>query len=189
MAKPQRLPAGLSATYAQVTGSLPERTAANLYSVVVGVVAAGGAIGWPAVPSRFEFDEWLTDVVDAVRVGDAIGVLAGGAGGSVLGFGYWRRYARPTLRVNADIEKVFVAPGARGAGIGRGLTSLLTESARRAGIETLTLDVRGDNTGAIRLYERLGFTEYGRRRGFVAFGMFRYDQVLMSLNTARPEQR
>ena len=184
MEKSQRLPAALSpatATYAQVTGPLPERTAANLYSVVVGVVAAGGAIGWPSVPSRAEFDEWLAEVVSAVRAGDGIAVLAGGAGGAVLGFGYWRRYERPTLRVNADVEKVFVGPGARGAGIGQRLISLLVESARQTGIETLTLDVRGDNTGAIRLYERLGFTEYGRRRSFVAFGAHRYDQVLMSL--------
>ncbi|WP_051571839.1 GNAT family N-acetyltransferase [Cryptosporangium arvum] len=168
------------AEYAQLTGPLPARTAANLYSVVVGVVATGGAIGWSAIPSRAEFDEWLAEVVDAVRARDAVGVLSGGVGGSVLGFGYWRRYSRPTLRVNADLEKVFVAPGAREAGVGQGLVSLLAESARQAGIETLTLDVRGDNTAAIRLYERLGFTEYGRRRGFVAFGMFRYDQVLMS---------
>jgi len=168
------------ATYAQVTGPLPERTASNLYSVVVGVVATGGAIGWSEPPSRAEFDEWLADVVASVRAGDAVAVLAGTDGGAVLGFGYWRRYQRPTLRVNADVEKVFVAPGDRGNGLGGRLVSLLVESARQTGIETLTLDVRGDNVGAIRLYERLGFVEYGRRRGFVAFGMYRYDQVLLA---------
>lgn len=169
------------AAYSQVTGPLPARTGSNLYAVVVSVVSAGGAIGWQRPPSRDEFDEWFADVVRAVRAGDAIGVLATGTGGAVLGFGYWRRYDRPTLRMNADLEKVFVGPGAQATGIGRRLISLLVESARHAGIETMTLDARGDNTGAIRLYERLGFVEYGRRRSFVAVGRSRYDQVLMSL--------
>ncbi|MFB9318974.1 GNAT family N-acetyltransferase [Cryptosporangium minutisporangium] len=163
-----------------MTGPLAERIAGNLYSVVVAVVSGGGAIGWVKPPSRAEFDEWLDDVVAAARSGDAVAVLAGAAGGAVAGFGYWRRYERPTLRVNADLEKVFVAPADRGTGVGGRLVSLLTESARQSGIETLTLDVRGDNAGAIRLYERLGFTEYGRRRGFVAVGPFRYDQVLLA---------
>ncbi|SHN46854.1 GNAT family N-acetyltransferase [Cryptosporangium aurantiacum] len=168
-------------TFAQVTGRLDDRTAGNLYSVVVAVVIGGGAIGWVGPPSRAEFDEWLDDVVAAAQAGDAVAVLAGAAGGAIAGFGYWRRYARPTLRVNADLEKVFVAPADRGTGIGGRLVSLLAESARQAGIETLTLDVRGDNIGALRLYERLGFTEYGRRTGFVAVGPYRYDQVLLSL--------
>jgi RimJ/RimL family protein N-acetyltransferase len=46
----------------------------------------------------------------------------------------------------------------------------------------LTLDLRGDNAGARRLYERLGFVEYGRLPRFVAFGDRRWDKVLMLLD-------
>ncbi|MFI5959604.1 GNAT family N-acetyltransferase [Cryptosporangium sp. NPDC051539] len=166
------------ATFVRVRGPLDERTAANLYSVVVGVVLGGGAIGWVKPPSRAEFDEWLSDVVGAVRAGEADAVLVGEAGGAVAAFGYWRRYARPTLRVNADLEKVFVAPGDQGRGLGGQVVSLLIESAHQAGIETLTLDARGDNLPAIRLYERLGFTRYGHLPAFIAFGPYRYDQLL-----------
>ncbi|TQS41481.1 GNAT family N-acetyltransferase [Cryptosporangium phraense] len=168
------------ATFVRIRGALDERTAANLYSVVVGIVLGGGAIGWASPPTRAEFDEWLAEVVGAVRDGEAVAVLAGGVGGAVAGFGYWRRYARPTLRVNADVEKVFVAAADQGQGIGERLVSLLVESARQAGIETLTLDARGDNVGAVRLYERLGFTRYGHLPAFVAVGPYRYDQVLLA---------
>ena len=43
----------------------------------------------------------------------------------------------------------------------------LVAQARAAGVETLTLQCRGNNHGAIRLYQRLGFTEYGRLADFV----------------------
>lgn len=165
-------------TFIRICGPLDDHTSANLYSVVVGVVVSGGAIGWAKPPSRAEFSEWLADVVDAVRAGDAVAVLAGAEGGAVTGFGYWRRYDRPTLRVNADLEKVFVGPGDQRRGIGKQLVGLLVESARQAGVETLTLDVRDDNISAIRLYQRLGFLEYGRRPAFLAFGPYRYDQRL-----------
>ena len=54
----------------------------------------------------------------------------------------------------------------------------LISSAADAGIEILTLDFRGDNERAARLYQSVGFAEYGRLPGFVAFGAARYDRVL-----------
>ena len=170
----------MSAEYSRVTGPVDDATMAALHQVVVEVVAAGGAIGWPEPPGRQAFDRWLFDVIGAVMAAQADAVLCIDAEAGVLGFGYWRRYARPTLRHNADLEKVFIAPTAQRKGLGRPLVNELISSAVRAGIETLTLDVRGDNSGAIRLYERLGFTAYGHLTDFVAFGPDRYDQVLLS---------
>ena len=105
-------------------------------------------------------------------------------GGDVVALGFWRRYARPSLAANADLEKVLVAAGHRGRGLGRRLVEDLVADARRAGVETLTLDVRGDNLGAIALYERLGFAECGRVRDFVAWGERRFDLVTMQLRLA-----
>jgi 8-oxo-dGTP diphosphatase len=51
-------------------------------------------------------------------------------------------------------------------------------------VEVLTLDVRGDNAGAIALYEQEGFVRHGALPGFVAVGERRWDMVLM----ARPLQ-
>ncbi len=49
-----------------------------------------------------------------------------------------------------------------GRGIGRALTESCIECARAAGYSQLELSVVSDNTRAVRLYEHVGFTEYGR---------------------------
>lgn len=98
---------------------------------------------------------------------------------------YWLRYGWPTHRPHADLEKVAVDAAAHGRGVGRALTAALIADAREAGIEVLTLDARGDNTNARRLYRSLGFTEYGRLPGFVAVCERRYDKVFCMLDFRR----
>lgn len=140
------------------------------------LVADGAALGWVDPPDLREVAGLLRDVAAAGEHGDAY-LLAVWAGTGLAGLGYWQRYARPTNRPHADIQKVAVAPGWQGRGVGRLLMSELVSSAARAGIEVLTLDFRGDNERAARLYESLGFTEYGRLPRFVAVGSARYDKV------------
>ena len=51
--------------------------------------------------------------------------------------------------------------------IGRALTLACIECAKAAGYAQLELDVLAENESALRLYESVGFTEYGRNpRGF-----------------------
>ncbi|MCY0938139.1 GNAT family N-acetyltransferase [Streptomyces sp. H34-S4] len=157
----------------------PERAArfaGSAHRILAELVAGGAALGWVDPPAPDEVAELLEHVVAAVRAGDAAlrGVYLADR---LVGLGYWQRYARPTHRPHADLEKIAVAAGAHGLGLGRALTAALVEDARRAGIEVLTLDARGDNTRALRLYASLGFTEYGRLPRFVAVGARRYDKV------------
>jgi hypothetical protein len=56
----------------------------------------------------------------------------------------------------------------------------------RAECETLILDVRGNNHGALRLYESFGFQEYGRLPDFIAVGHHRFDRVLLRKELSRP---
>ena len=56
---------------------------------------------------------------------------------------------------------IYVEPERRGAGIGTALTAHATEAARRAGA-LAHLNVRLDNPGARRIYERLGYRERDR---------------------------
>ncbi len=107
----------------------------------------------------------------------------------LVGLGYWTRYERPTHRPHADVRRVAVASGFQGRGVGRALTQALIASARSAQVEMLTLDVRGDNARALRLYENLGFTEYGRLKDFVAVGSRRYDTILYVLDLREPRAR
>lgn len=49
-----------------------------------------------------------------------------------------------------------------GLGIGRALTEACVECAREAGYLQLELEVVADNDRAVAMYQRAGFTEYGR---------------------------
>lgn len=167
--------------------SAPEphaRLAGSAHRILAELVSGGAALGWVEPPSRDEVTELLDHVVAAVRAGDA-SLRVACLDGRIVGLGYWLRYARPTHRPHADLEKVAVDAAAQGLGVGRALTAALIDDARKAGIEVLTLDARGDNTHALRLYRSLGFTEYGRLPAFVAVGERRYDKVFCMLDLRR----
>jgi len=100
----------------------------------------------------------------------------------VAALGRWTRYAKDTVAVNAEVLQVMVHPDARGRGLARRLVAALVEDARAKRVETLTLDVRGNNHAAMALYESLGFEVYGRLPDFVAVGDERWDRVLYRLD-------
>jgi ribosomal protein S18 acetylase RimI-like enzyme len=155
--------------------------AEQVHRVVRAVAALGGAVGWLVPPDRDECDAWLD------------GVLASGArlcvarvDGRIEALGYWCRLPADVLNHNAEIRKVMVHPDARGLGLGRSVVEALIEDATTAGVESIILDARGNNHGAIALYQSLGFVEYGRLPDFIAVGRHRFDRVLMQLPVSLP---
>ncbi len=144
-------------------------------------VAGGAALGWVDPPSADEVAALLREIAAQVAARNAALVLAH-SGADLVGIGYWRRYQRPTHRVNADLSKIAVDASARGRGVGRALMTALIGAARDAEIEVLTLDLRADNAPAIGLYESLGFRRYGCIERFVAVGERRYDKLLYALD-------
>ncbi len=155
-----------------------DRTRAGVCALLQTAVAQGDALGWVDPPDEGDVAALLDDV-RAGLAGGAAGVAVERADGRVVGFGYWRRYARPTHAPQADLERVVVDRAHRGQGLGRRMVRELVRSARAAGVEVLTLDVRGDNHGAVTLYQDEGFSTYGVLAGFVAVGSRRFDKVLM----------
>ncbi|MFE5910136.1 GNAT family N-acetyltransferase [Streptomyces wedmorensis] len=160
---------------------LRARFAEEAHRILADLVSGGAALGWVEPPAADEVERLLDDVVAAARAGDGA-LRAAYTDGRLVGLGYWLRYARPTHRPHADLEKLAVDAAAHGRGIGRALTAALIADAERAGIEVLTLDARGDNADALRLYRSLGFREYGRLPDFVAVGERRYDKVFCMLD-------
>ena len=64
---------------------------------------------------------------------------------------------------SANLRIVLRGPAWYGRGLGSEAVALVVEHAfERVGLAALTLDVRADNAGAIRSYEKVGFTEIGR---------------------------
>jgi ribosomal protein S18 acetylase RimI-like enzyme len=64
-------------------------------------------------------------------------------------------------RRSVELISLWVAPDARGAGVGTGLIEAVAEWARSAGAECVSLGVRLENSPAIALYERTGFIDHG----------------------------
>jgi ribosomal protein S18 acetylase RimI-like enzyme len=151
------------------------------YRVVRAVMELGGAVGWVHVPDRPETAEWLTGIVAEVTAGRTRMAVVS-AGGRIEALGRWTRYAKPTVEVNAEVLQVMVHPGARGGGLAGLLVGALLDDARAHGVETLTLDVRGNNYAAMALYESYGFEVSGRLPDFVAVGDERWDRVLYRLD-------
>ena len=65
-----------------------------------------------------------------------------------------------------EIENLVVAGNARQRGTGWSLVRALEHEALAAGVESITLEVRESNLPARRLYEKIGFTFEGRRKGY-----------------------
>jgi L-amino acid N-acyltransferase YncA len=61
-------------------------------------------------------------------------------------------------------NSVYVAPEARGAGVGRLLLERLIGSTEAAGIWTIQTGIFPENAASVRLHERVGFEVVGRRK-------------------------
>ena len=102
--------------------------------------------------------------------------------GSVVG--YIRLKAPSRLPENAHVMQVqglAVHPSARRRGIGAMLLTAAVRRTRERGARKLTLRVLSTNTGAIALYERLGFAREGVLRGEFIINGRDVDDVLMAI--------
>ena len=78
----------------------------------------------------------------------------------------------------SDITNVCVEESSRRRGIGRQLIESLRDRLRQMNTDTLHLEVRESNQGAITLYENLGFVRDGLRPGY--YERPTEDAILMS---------
>ena len=104
-------------------------------------------------------------------------VLAAADGSGLLG------KAVVFLRVQSDIARLYsiaVADAARGRGLGEALLEAAERAARARGCRRMRLEVRQDNSAAIRLYERLGYRRFAARQGYYEDGAdaWRYEKAL-----------
>ena len=83
------------------------------------------------------------------------------------------------LRVLQDAEVIMIAvkSSMRRQGTGRKLAKRLIELAEADGAESIFLEVRESNIPAIGMYEELGFTVFGRRKGY--YNSPREDALIM----------
>ncbi len=83
-------------------------------------------------------------------------------GGALVGLAGLRRGTSLKTRHRGGVWGMYVAPDARGQGVGRALVSALIAHARTLeGVERLTLGVESGNEAARALYHAFGFVTYG----------------------------
>jgi ribosomal protein S18 acetylase RimI-like enzyme len=104
--------------------------------------------------AKQEFATLLPDGVDTAEHH----LLTGTVGGRPIGMLWLFLPAAPRAgTTGAFVYDVEVDPDKRGGGFGKGLMLAAEDFARQHGADVIKLHVFGDNTVAIRLYERLGY--------------------------------
>ncbi|MFB9464867.1 mycothiol synthase [Streptomyces cinereospinus] len=78
-------------------------------------------------------------------------------GAELVGFHWTKVHAEEQL---GEVYVLGVAPGAQGGGLGKALTSIGLRHLAAQALPTAMLYVDADNTAAVSVYERMGFTTY-----------------------------
>jgi len=103
--------------------------------------------------SRANFTDSLASGYDAWVLGAPDGALAG--------------YFLVMYAVDeAHLLDVAVAAPRQGSGLGRWLLDRIVARARDMGMASILLEVRPSNLRALQVYQRYGFAEIGRRKGY-----------------------
>jgi L-amino acid N-acyltransferase YncA len=134
-----------------------------------------------AAPSAEYFADKILDVRSA-----SLPFLVADERGEVSGYGYLAPY-KPRSAYRHTVENsVYVAPGARGRGIGRALLERLLAEAQQGGVrEVIAIIALTDDPASVALHRALGFQEVGRLES-VGFKHGRWhDTVLMQRSLAR----
>jgi ribosomal protein S18 acetylase RimI-like enzyme len=162
----------------------------DLCEATEAAIEVGGGFGWLKPPRRHLLESYWKGVLlvperqlFVARLDD---VIAGSA-----------QLTRPPRNneaqaFSASLQSVFVAPWARGHGLGRALVEAVERAAREAGAAVLNLDVRATQEAAIRLYEALGYERWGthpcyaRVNGAIVPGHYYYKRLGESAAEASP---
>jgi GNAT superfamily N-acetyltransferase len=146
------------------------------------VAEAGGAVGFPPPVSRSEVAGRTAGLVDEIRTGRLLAVAANHER-RLIGVGLLRP-GRGSGRHTGRIVLLLVQSAMTGYGVGTTLLDELLLLARAGGVERLEVDVQ-DGTGLPEFFARFGFTEWGRRPGWIRLDAAEVrDEVVLGLLTA-----
>lgn len=105
--------------------------------------------------------------------------------GALVGIGAVRREPQRRARHRAGVFGMYVAPEARGRGVGRALLQAIVDHARTIdGLDRLELGVESTNVPARALYRAFGFVAYGVQPDAYRADGQSWDSELMSMSLA-----
>jgi [ribosomal protein S18]-alanine N-acetyltransferase len=109
------------------------------------------------------------------------GAFVGEAANELIGY----TIVMPALE-EQHILNLAVSAAWQGRGAGAAMLAHLVAEARRTPCEVMYLEVRPSNVAALRLYDRFGFRELGRRRDYYPAVTGREDALFLGLNIRAP---
>ncbi|MFT8646471.1 MAG: GNAT family N-acetyltransferase, partial [Gluconacetobacter sp.] len=139
--------------------SLTEDELQALCEATDAAILDGGGFGWLNVPGRQAMERYFRGLLMVPErmlfVVRLDGVIVGGT-----------QLVRPPRNneaqaMSATLMHLYVAPYARGRGLGRLLLLEAEQCARAMGYQILNLDVRETQEAAIRLFRAFGFYQWG----------------------------
>ena len=158
-------PAGAPATGPRIRVAVPGDAAAIARIRVDSWRTTYAAIVPASILDRMDVERnetWIAGLIDQPAPRATLVVEA--PAGTVRGYAL----AAPGRDADVDglgeLEAIYLAPEARGTGLGRPLLEAAVAGLERAGFETVVLWVLTANAGARRFYERAGFRPDGAAR-------------------------
>lgn len=144
-------------------------------------------------PWAFGADADSDEAIDPARVAKALGeehnvILAveDSATRELIAAAGIVRQKQPKFAHRARIWGVYVDPAHRGKSLGRMVVTGVVQLGRSwPGVDFLDLAVNENSKAALRLYQSLGFKEWGREPETVAHEGRRYDEIYMTLRLER----
>ena len=131
----------------------------DLCEATESAITEGGGFGWLNPPPRQVLENYWKGVLLVPERRLVVGRLDGTIAGSA-------QLSRAPRNNEAQafagtLTSAFVAPWARGRGLGRGIVREIERLAREIGLAVLNLDLRDTQRAAIALYEHLGYRRWG----------------------------
>ena len=137
--------------------------------------AFGSDYSETAARSPAYFRDRVTDTPDSF-------IFGAFRGGSLIGAAGSYREPEAKRRHIATVVGMFVHPDHRRRGLaGALLNAVLDRLREQPGLEYIRLAVTAGNTRALALYERTGFSIYGREPAALKVAGTNHDELLMSL--------
>ena len=100
----------------------------------------------------------------------------------LVGISGFNRHEREKINHSGIIIQVYITPEYQGQNIGSNIIkSTLNEAFKINGIEQVEIDVIAINKKAAKIYEKIGFEEYGLQKNFLKIDNDYYDHKMMMI--------
>jgi RimJ/RimL family protein N-acetyltransferase len=131
----------------------------DLCDATEAAIIEGGGFGWLKPPPRHVLENYWKGML---LIPDRR-LVVGRLDGVVCGSAQLSRAPRnnEAQAMAGTLSAAFVAPWARGHGIGRRIVAEVEQLARELGLRVLNLDLRDTQRAAIGLYESMGYNRWG----------------------------